>query len=249
VGYIRVSTAKQSASGLGLDAQKAAIAAHAASSGCVVLETYEEVESGRKSDSRAARPRNRAREARKGESRHCETGPACAQRRVYCASDERRRRFRSLRYTERNRMTLHIVAAIAEGDALAISDRTKAGLAALKARGFWSAKKGRYVTLGMPNITVEHAREGRAVGVETLKRNRSEAYEHVAPIIAELRIEGLSFGAIANRLNDCGEETRRGKPWNPVQVRRVLVSSTLVPASPGKLKPWGDKPSKWDDAA
>ena len=50
MGYIRVSTAKQSASGLGLDAQKAAIAAHAASSGCVVLETYEEVESGRKSD-------------------------------------------------------------------------------------------------------------------------------------------------------------------------------------------------------
>ena len=44
-------------------------------------------------------------------------------------------------------MTLHIMAAIAEGDALAISDRTKAGLAALKARGFWSAKKGRYVTL------------------------------------------------------------------------------------------------------
>ena len=52
-------------------------------------------------------------------------------------------------------MTLHIMAAIAEGEALAISERTKAGLAALKARGFWSAKKGRYVTLGMPNLTPE----------------------------------------------------------------------------------------------
>jgi DNA invertase Pin-like site-specific DNA recombinase len=43
VGYIRVSTAKQGASGLGLEAQKPAIAAHAACGACVVLETYEEV--------------------------------------------------------------------------------------------------------------------------------------------------------------------------------------------------------------
>ena len=47
----------------------------------------------------------------------------------------------------------------------------------------------------------------------------AEAYADLAPKLAELRAEGLSLRQIAGRLNDEGHTTRRGMPWNPVQVR------------------------------
>jgi hypothetical protein len=41
-------------------------------------------------------------------------------------------------------------------------------------------------------------------------------------MLAEMREGGLSLRQIAGRLNAEGHTTRRGRPWNPVQVKRVL---------------------------
>jgi len=117
-----------------------------------------------------------------------------------------------------NRLTLHILAAVAEAEALAISQRTKAALAAYKARG------GR---LGgdLPqcrNLTKEARQKGAEQAAVAHTKAAAEAYAHLAPNIREWRIGGMPLGAIADRLNKEGHTTRRGKPWNPVQVSRVL---------------------------
>jgi hypothetical protein len=55
----------------------------------------------------------------------------------------------------------------------------------------------------------------------------AEAYADLGPTLAELRGKGLSLAAIADELNTQGHTTRRGKPWNAVQVSRVLVRAKV----------------------
>jgi DNA invertase Pin-like site-specific DNA recombinase len=118
-----------------------------------------------------------------------------------------------------NRLTLHILAAVAEAEAVAISQRTKGALAAYKARG---GKLG----AALPqcrNLTQEARRKGaRQAGVAVAKA-ATEAYADLRPALADLRGKGYSLKAIADDLNTQGHTTRRGKPWNPVQVARVLT--------------------------
>ena len=120
-----------------------------------------------------------------------------------------------------NRLTIHILAAVAEDEARRISERTKSALAAAKARGtkLGSARPGNWKGR-------EHLRQAairKAVQVATVVRaqDTDEAYRDLAPLIRELRAAGKPLRAIAE-LNAQGYETRRGKPWNPMQVGRVL---------------------------
>src|SRR5947207_1570563 len=66
------------------------------------------------------------------------------------------------------------------------------------------------------------ARAGAKAAAEAHAKAATEAYADLAPILAELRGKGLSLQAIANELNRQGHTTRRGRPWNRVQVARVL---------------------------
>jgi DNA invertase Pin-like site-specific DNA recombinase len=98
-----------------------------------------------------------------------------------------------------NRLTVHILAAVAEDEARRISERTKAALAAYKARGG---------VLGTNNLTAE----GKA----------EQAYGDVVPLILEWKAAGLTQQAIADRLNGEGHTTRTGRPWGQVQVKRLI---------------------------
>ena len=117
-----------------------------------------------------------------------------------------------------NRLTIHILAAVAEEEARAISARTKAALAAYKARG------GR---LGAANpncrsLTRSAARKGAAAsGKRTATLARHENAE-AATIARELQKQGLSLRAIAGELDERGITTRNGGLWSHVQVQRVL---------------------------
>jgi DNA invertase Pin-like site-specific DNA recombinase len=110
------------------------------------------------------------------------------------------------------------MAAVAELEAGLISERTKAALAAYKARGglLGAARPGAHRLKGGANPAA-----ARRAG-EVSAANAAAAYADLGPVIAVLRAEGLSLRRIAVRLNAEGHTTRRGKAWNAVQVKRVL---------------------------
>ena len=112
-----------------------------------------------------------------------------------------------------NRLTLHILAAVAEDEARRISERTKTALAAYKARG------GK---LGTPtNLTAEAAKRGS----KATRAKAQTAYAALLPEIRRWREAGLSYRQIAGLLNDDGRTSRTGVAWNHAQVRRVLARS------------------------
>jgi DNA invertase Pin-like site-specific DNA recombinase len=122
-----------------------------------------------------------------------------------------------------NRFMLHVMAAVAEHEAKAISERTKAALAAYKARG---GKLGGQLPQ-CRNLSHADRQKGARRAGEAVAQAANEAYVDLAPAMREWRAEGLSLAAIAGRLNTEGHTTRRGKPWNPVQVLRVLERSEV----------------------
>ena len=218
VGYVRVSTAGQGASGLGLEGQQAAIDAYAKAAGAMVVRVYTEVESGRKSD----RPELAKALAHAKRSRatlvvakldRLARNVAFLSRLMEAKAD-----FVACDNPAANKLTLHILAAVAEAEAEAISARTKAALEAYKARG---GKLGGALKQ-CRNLTQEARQRGaKAAGVAN-RAKASEAYSDLAPIVAELRDNGHTQVEIAAELNKLGHTTRRGKPWNHVQVGRVL---------------------------
>jgi DNA invertase Pin-like site-specific DNA recombinase len=134
-----------------------------------------------------------------------------------------------------NRFMLHVMAAVAEHEAKAISDRTKAALQAAKARGtlLGSARLGHWE--GREKARQQGAKIGAKVSAEVRSKAAVEAYSDLVPAIDAYKAEGLSLREIAAKLNVDGHTTRRGKPWNPVQVARVLERAKAA----GFFRPWG----------
>jgi DNA invertase Pin-like site-specific DNA recombinase len=220
IAYRRVSTARQGASGLGLEGQEAAVAEYAKATGGNVLRAYTEVETGKRSDrpelARALADCKRSKAVlviakldRLARNVHFLSGLMEAGVEFVCCD-----------MPSANRLTLHIMAAVAEDEAKRISERTKAALAAYKARGgvLGAARPGAYRLKGGAN-----PKAARRAG-EVARAKAKDAYADLAPAIATMRIEGLSLRAIARRLNEEGHTTRRGKPWNQVQINRLIMS-------------------------
>ncbi len=210
ISYVRVSTARQGASGLGLEAQRTAVNAYIAGQGGKLLEEYREIESGKKDD----RPQLAAALA------------ACRKHKVILVIaklDRLARRvsfistlmdgdvdFVACDFPQANRLTLHILAAVAEHERTMISERTKAALMAAKARG---------VKLGGPNIA-----EARARAAVVRTDNARQRAENVRPIIDQIMRSGaVSLRTIAAALTARGVRTARGgSRWHPEQVAAVL---------------------------
>ncbi len=218
VAYYRVSTAKQGASGLGLDAQRAAVEALCSTRGWeIIAPPFTEVESGKRSD----RP-----ELLKALERCKVTGAT-----LVVAKLDRLSRDAAFLLTlqnsgapfvaadmpDANNFTVGIMALVAQQEREAISSRTKAALAAAKARG---------QRLGNPNGAASLRRAGKGTAAALLARQRN-ADEHAArlrPILNRMRDEGhTSLGALANALNEEGMVTPRGARWHASSVRNLLA--------------------------
>jgi hypothetical protein len=108
--------------------------------------------------------------------------------------------------------------------AMAHSELTRAGLAAYKARGglLGAARPNGHRLTGGAN-----AEASRRAG-EVSKLNADAAYFDIADVVGQLRAGGASLDDIARRLTAEGMTTRTGKPWNKVQVGRVLKRAASV---------------------
>lgn len=223
VAYFRVSTDRQGKSGLGLEGQRAAVMLHVGSAGDLIAD-YTEVETGKK-DSLENRPELRRALAHARRSRAT----------LIVAKLDRLTRsvaVTSLLHTSNvdficcdnpfaNRLTIQILAAVAEDEARRISERTKAALCAYKARGG---------VLGAArptsrNLTQEARERGAKASVAKRAAATAAAYEDVVEHLRSLRVAGQSLRAIAAEMNGSGQTTRNGRPWNPVQVSRVLAAA------------------------
>lgn len=215
VSYLRVSTAKQGKSGLGEEAQRKAVSEYLNGGRWTLVQEFKEVESGKRSD----RP---------------ELAKALALCRLHRATllvaklDRLARnvafisalmesgvKFVAVDLPQANELTVHIMAAMAEYEAKAISARTKAALAAAKARG--------KVLGGLRWDITQVGDRARKAALQTRQGKAGKYHADVLPLIRDKQVQGAtSLRAIADALNSEGTPAPRGGQWSAVQVQRVL---------------------------
>jgi DNA invertase Pin-like site-specific DNA recombinase len=209
ISYLRVSTDRQGASGLGLEAQRAAVKAYLDGGRWSLVQEFIEVESGKRSDrpqlaaALAACKKHKAKLViakldRLARSVHLISG-------LMDAGVE----FVACDMPHANKLTIHILAAVAEHEREAISARTTAALQAAKARG---------VKLGGPKLA-----EARPLGWAANRSNADRFAANVLPIIREIQSSGVTtLRGIAAALVARGIATARGGTWTPVHVSNLL---------------------------
>lgn len=220
ISYLRVSTARQGASGLGLEAQRYSIEGYLHGGKRSLLKEFVEVESGKRDSNRPT-----LQEA----LQLCRATGAI----LLIAKLDRLSRdahfllglqkagvkFVAVDMPTANELTVGIMALVAEEERKAISRRTKEALAAAKARG---------VRLGNPrNLTSAAADRGRAAGVAAIKARAENFAKERIDRINQLKTEGYSLNGIARILNKEGILSARGKTnsWTARSVLNVVVQT------------------------
>lgn len=214
VAYLRVSTSKQGASGLGIEAQRAAIARFAAAEGLSIIAEHIEIETGKGADALDRRP---VLAAALAEARKVKVPVVVAKldrlsRDVHFISGLMAERVPFIVAElgiDADPFMLHLFAALSEKERAMISARTRDALAAAKARG---------VKLGNPNIA-----KARAASIATNKAKAAANAEAVLPIIEAIQKTGAtSLRAIAAELTARKVPTARGGDWAAPQVSNIL---------------------------
>lgn len=216
VPYYRVSSKKQGRSGLGLEAQETAVADYARQHGAKVLCAFTEIESGKRADRpELAKAISRAKRAN---AVLCIAKLDRLARNVHFVSGlmEANIDFVACDNPHANKLTLHILSAIAEHESEQISRRTRDALAAAKRRG---TKLGA-ARPECRNLSKAGRKRGAKAGGLAVKRQADEAYQDMREFFAAMR-PAFSYQQIADVLAMKGELTRRGKEWSDVAVRRV----------------------------
>lgn len=211
VAYYRVSTDRQGRSGLGLEAQRRAVLEYLNGGDWRLVESFTEIESGKRNDRPELAKALQA--CRKHGARLIIAKLDRLARNVHFISGlmESGVDFIAVDMPHASRLTIHILAAVAEHERELISARTKAALQAAKARG---------VKLGGPCQPEQYQRSAAT------RRQRAQQFaQNVLPIIAQIQHAGVTtYAGIAAALNRRGIRPSRGTLWHANTVRRVLLS-------------------------
>lgn len=223
VAYYRVSTDRQGASGLGLDAQRKAVLDFLNGGRWEIIAEHTEVESGKRNDRpelRAALDRCKAEGAtlviakldRLARNVHFISGLMESAVAFVCCDNPHVRAD-----DPQGRCMLHMLAAFAEMERAQISARTKAALAAAKRRG---TKLGTY-------------------GKELARQNKTAAQDNaarLAPVVADIRAAGFAtVRGIAEQLNARGIPSPRGARWHVPAVHRLLKNMAPRQRRPARI--------------
>ncbi|MBT3066113.1 recombinase family protein [Rhodoferax sp. U11-2br] len=217
VCYLRVSTAQQGTSGLGLEAQQAAVVRYASSIGGDIIKTFTEVETGKLN----ARP-----QLTKALHLAKVTGATL----VIAKLDRLSRnaaflmtlqdagvKFVAADLPQANNLTIGIMALVAQQEAEAISRRTKEALQQAKKRG---------TVLGNPNgaAALLKAAKGNTAALSAIKLKADSHATNLKPVIESIKAEGItSLGGIAKALNERGMLTPRGGVWHKTSVSNLMT--------------------------
>lgn len=206
VSYIRVSTARQGRSGLGLDAQREAVRQYL--NGAEPIAEFVEVETGKGANALAKRPQlaEAIALAKKSKATLVIAKLDRLARNVHFISGlmESGVEFVAVDMPQASRFTLHIMAAVAEQEARAISERTIAALSAAKARG---------------TVLGSHGKVQAA-------RNQADAIDRLSPVAERLKTmkaDGLTVRAMVAKLNDEGVTSPGGGKWHPSSLQKALA--------------------------
>lgn len=221
IAYYRVSTDRQGRNGLGMEAQQKAVEDYVRRQGWDLTETFTEVESGKKNNRPELAKAMAA--CKRGKSKLVIAKLDRLSRNVAFISKllEGKTDFVAVDFPEANKLTIHILAAVAERERDMISQRTKAALAAKKARGD---------KLGSPD-----PEKGAAFGRAALATIADQFADNVRPIIESIRASGVtSFRGVAAALTARGIPTARGGEWNGATVRRIEKRAPGKPIKPAQ---------------
>jgi DNA invertase Pin-like site-specific DNA recombinase len=218
VSYLRVSTERQGVSGLGLEAQRAAVQAHLNGGSWKIVAEVVEVESGG----------NNARPELAKALRLCRLHGATLlvakldrlSRSVAFLANlmEAKVPFTAADMPEADETHLHMMAVFAQHERRVIGSRTKSALAAAKARG--TVLGGYRVT---PERFAEIAAVGRKASAEVRSAKSNKRAQDVRKEIEDIKLAGaVSLREVAAELNTRGIKTPRGGSWSSVQVLRVM---------------------------
>lgn len=212
IAYHRVSTQKQGASGLGLEAQQDAVSKFLNGGEWELIAEFQEVETGKGADALAKRPQLKAALAacRKEGAVLIIAKLDRLARNVHFVSGlmESKVRFVACDMPEANELTIHIMAAFAEHEAKRISQRTKDALAVAKKRGVVLGKAG------MANLRPN---------IEERQSVANAFAERLRPTFNSMKERGLSQRAMVVELNSIGVPAAKGGDWKLAQVQRVTA--------------------------
>jgi DNA invertase Pin-like site-specific DNA recombinase len=219
IAYLRVSTQRQQRSGLGIEAQRAAVTRFAEAEGITIIGEYVEAETGKGADALDRRPQLAAALAA-ARSAKCAVlvskldrlsrdvafvSGLMAQRVPFIVAELGR---------DADPFMLHLYAALAEKERRLISERTMAALAAKKEQG---------ATLGNPtNIA-----QAGVVGRRTQRAEADRFAANMLPIIRSIQSTGpIGMVSIARQLNERGIRTPRGARWHVSSVANILARTS-----------------------
>src|SRR5215208_814402 len=223
VAYYRVSTRQQQRSGLGIEAQRAAVERFAEAEKIQIIAEYVEAETGKGADALDRRPQLAAALAAAKAAKCCVlvskldrlsrdvafVAGLMAQRVQFIVAELGR---------DADPFMLHLYAALAEKERRLISERTKAALAIRKASG---------TKLGNPS----NFREAGEVGRSSLIATADEHARSMLPLLRSLRAEGaITIGAITRSLNERKVPTARGSRWHVSSVANLLARAQKLQA-------------------
>ena len=214
VAYYRVSTQKQGRSGLGLEAQKDAVTRHLKTTSGKLIASFQEIESGTNNDRPELKDAVALAKKRKATlivAKLDRLGRKASY--ILRLIDESGVNFHICDMPDADKLTITILAAIAEREALNTSQRTKAALAVKKAQG---------VKLGNPRLEL-----ARSKAIKSIKAGKKARAEKVIGIIDELKSKAhvTTLAGLAECLNLRGIPTPRNGRWTATSVRRVMAAA------------------------